>query len=138
MKRYLVGMTAAFVLAGCASSPQERPADFWYVNSSPAGAVVTTSDGLTCVTPCRLEVKRWRKKDDLTFTYAIQKDGFETIEGTATIRTNPAEVGALAVGAVLTAATGVPIFPPVSNKGAIMIDPNPLALNLTPTVATPN
>ena len=42
--------------------------------TSPAGAVVRSSDGTTCTTPCTFTLKR--KKNDLL---TIERDGYETV-----------------------------------------------------------
>jgi hypothetical protein len=62
-----IAALACVALGACASRPKENVGAFWYVNSAPAGAVVTTSEGHTCVTPCRLDIPRWRKKERQTF-----------------------------------------------------------------------
>lgn len=125
-----IALACGLTLTACAAAPRQQPNAFWYVNSTPTGAIVTTSEGFTCVTPCRLDIPRWRKKDRLSFTYTIQKEGFQPVSGTDTIKTNSAFVGELMIGALTTAA-GFPLFPPLSDKGAIMIDPNPIAVTLT-------
>lgn len=120
MKRTM--MAAALLCSACAST---RPDHFWYADTEPRGAVITTSIGLTCVTPCRLEIPRGGRSES-TFNYVIEKAGYETVTGQARIQTNDT----LGAGFVLSAASvaaGVPIVPgPLDNKGYREIEPNPL------------
>jgi hypothetical protein len=124
----MLALGAIALCAGCATS---RPDNFWYANTNPQGAVVTTSNGFTCVTPCRLEISRGGRSSS-TFTYVIEKPGYETVTGEARIQTNDT----LGVGILLSVAAtvaGAPIFPgPLDNKGYREIEPNPLDVDLVP------
>lgn len=126
---------ALCALALCASCASTRPDTFWYADTDPQGAVLTTSTGLTCVTPCRLEIPRWGDSVS-SFTYTIEKPGYETVTGEARIQTNDTLGAGLAVSA-LSVAAGAPMFPgPLDNKGYREIEPNPLQLDLVPIDAT--
>jgi hypothetical protein len=130
MKRMLA-LGAVALCAGCAT---QRPETFWYADTNPQGAVITTSNGLTCVTPCRLEIPRWRRNVD-TFTYVIEKDGYQPVTGEARIQTNDTLGAGILLSAVSIAA-GAPIFPgPLDNKGYREIEPNPLRVDLVPVPA---
>ena len=130
MKR-LVLIAAIITCAGCATT---RPDHFWYADTQPQGAVVTTSIGLTCVTPCRLEISRWGAETS-GFSYTIEKPGYETVRGQARVQTNDT-LGAGIALSVLAAAAGSPIIPgPMNSKGYREIEPNPLQVRLAPTTA---
>lgn len=130
MIRAIAAALACAAFAGCAAT--QRPGQFWYVDTDPQGAVVTTDIGLLCVTPCRLEVPRWNR-EVRAFSYVIEKEGYAPVRGEAGIRANET----LALGTLLAVgmtAAGAPTAPgPLNNKGVMQIDPNPLHITLTPT-----
>jgi len=129
--RRMIALLAIALCVGCATT---RPANFWYADTSPHGAIITTSNGLTCVTPCRLEIPRWGRSVS-TFTYRIEKAGYEPVTGEARIQTNDTLGAGILLSAVSIAA-GVPIIPgPLDNNGYREIEPNPLRVNLVPTPA---
>lgn len=126
--RRLLALGAIALCSGCATS---RPDNFWYADTNPQGAVITTSNGLTCVTPCRLEIQRGGRSVS-TFTYVIEKPGYETVTGEARIQTNDTLGAGIALSLAMTA-MGAPSFPgPLDNKGYREIEPNPLHVDLVP------
>jgi hypothetical protein len=130
MTRVLAILALAGVTSACTT---QRPDTFWYADSNPPGAILTTDIGLTCVTPCRLEVPRW-KGDLKRFNYAIEKPGYETMLGEAAIGANDTLAGGIALSLAL-AVVGAPTIPgPLDNKGYREIEPNPLSVDLVPLV----
>jgi hypothetical protein len=128
MIRAFASLALACALCACAT---QRPNTFWYADSNPPGAILTTDIGLTCVTPCRLEVPRWRS-DLRRFAYAIEKPGYETVLGEAIIDANDTLGGGIMLSLAL-AAVGSPAIPgPLDNKGYQEIEPNPLRVELVP------
>jgi hypothetical protein len=132
MIRAITCLALACVLSGCAT---QRFDNFWYADSNPPGAILTTDIGLTCVTPCRLEVPRWRS-DLKRFSYTIEKPGYEPVLGEAAIGANDTLGGGIILSLAL-AAVGSPTIPgPLDDKGYQEIEPNPLQVDLVP-VASP-
>jgi len=132
MIRALSSLVLACVLSACAT---QRPDTFWYADSNPPGAILTTDIGLTCVTPCRLEVPRWRS-NLRRFSYTIEKPGYETVLGEAAIDANDTLGGGIMLSLAL-AALGSPTIPgPLDNKGYQEIEPNPLRVELVPLALT--
>lgn len=126
--RAAVCLALAGALCGCAS---QRFDNFWYADSNPPGAILSTDIGLTCVTPCRLEVPRWRS-DLKRFSYTIEKPGYETVLGEAVIEANDT-LGAGIMLSLALAAVGSPTVPgPLDDKGYQEIEPNPLRVDLVP------
>lgn len=67
-----------FALSGCATITRGSSESF-VIETTPAGANVTLSNGLSCMTPCSLKVKR---RPLLQVT--IEKSGYKTIRTTVT------------------------------------------------------
>lgn len=73
-RRFTAGLPLLFVLstlAACGTLAHGTKQDVVCI-SSPAGAVVRTSDGTSCTTPCTIKLKR--SKDELI---TIERDGYE-------------------------------------------------------------
>lgn len=116
MRRTRSAIAVLCVLAAsCAArdpTAPSRPDVFWYAYSEPSGAVVQTSLGLMCVTPCRLEIPRQRVSPP-EFTFDVTKVGYQAFSGRAEIYGNPS--------ALL-----------YSDQGFWAIRPNPYTVELTP------
>ncbi len=66
-------LLALLAIAGCGTITHGTSQHI-ACTTSPAGAVVRSSDGTTCTTPCTFTLKR--KKDDLL---TIEREGYETV-----------------------------------------------------------
>ena len=105
-------MIALVALTGCATMIRGTEQEV-FINSEPEGAEVTISNGMQCVTPCRLKAQR---KESLQIT--IRKEGCNTIT-TAMI---PTLAGAGAIlGGLIDYGTGA----------VYDLQPNPLFVTLT-------
>lgn len=94
---FAVGL--AFALGGCATivngTKQKYP-----IASDPAGAVATTSEGHSCVTPCEIKTKR---AHDMRVDF--KKDGYEQVY----LLVQSREGGAIAGNVALTSPLGLGI-----------------------------
>jgi predicted small secreted protein len=116
----VLAVIAATALSGCATITRGTTNDVQFL-SEPAGAIVTTSLGLSCTAPCVLKVPR---KDAFQATFTL--DGFET--QTIFVRTEVAGGGAAGVvgNAVFGGIVGVGVD--VASGAANDHSPNPVSV----------
>ena len=74
VSRLGAALAVALLLPACATVTRGTKQNY-VITSQPDGAAVALTTGQTCVTPCKLKLKR---KDD--FTARLTKDGFEPAE----------------------------------------------------------
>jgi len=112
---------ALLVLAGCGMIAHGTSQHI-RCTTVPSGAVVSTSDGTTCSTPCTITLKR--KKDDFV---TFRREGYDTVSLPihAVISTNSAGNILLPGGLVCW---GVDL----ASGGAYHLEPASVDLNLTP------
>ncbi|WP_380878835.1 hypothetical protein ACFB49_18880 [Sphingomonas sp. DBB INV C78] len=67
-------LTAALLLSACATVTRGTKQSY-AITSKPEGAAVTLTTGETCVTPCKLKLKRKNE-----FTARLTKEGYEPAE----------------------------------------------------------
>lgn len=113
-------------LAACATLARHTTQDF-RVESEPAGATVTTSNGLTCApTPCTLH----HAKREARFTVTVTADGYAPATQQVTHETSPA--GAAAMAATIALPGGLALSLIDANFGATQdLKPDPLHIVLT-------
>ena len=58
MQRIIAVVLAMLVTAGCATITRGST-EIYVIETTPPGATATLSNGLTCTTPCSLEVRRY-------------------------------------------------------------------------------
>lgn len=115
-----------FGLSGCATVTRGTK-DAFVVNTDPAGARVTTSNGYSCdPTPCTIKMPR---RSD--FTVTISREGYETWTGQVTSAISGAGglgmAGNLVLGGIVGA--GVDLATGAMND----LTPNPLTVTMSPT-----
>lgn len=126
MKHVLLILLAAATLLtqGCATITRGTSQGY-VIESEPAGAQVTLSNGQTCTTPCALNLKRKHG-----FTATFKKDGFQTQQ--TNVVSQIADMGAAGMagnvvfGGVI--GVGVDALSGATNE----LVPNPLKITLTP------
>ena len=127
MKRILLGVFLAFsclTLVGCATiingTTQKIP-----VKTSPQGATAKNQDGVSCITPCSIELKR---NQDHIIT--ISKEGFETQSITCIHVLSRAVVGyiILPLGFISAAVD-------TANGSLYRLTPDSISLELKPVIA---
>lgn len=120
---------AALLLPACATVTRGTSQKF-AIESAPPEAEVTLSSGQTCVTPCRLKLKRKHG-----FTATFRKAGYETLR--AEVRSRLSGGGAaLGAGNVLI---GGLIGAAVDGSSGALNDltPNPLKVKLVESAESP-
>ena len=123
--RKVLLLSVATVLCSCASILRDG-AEIFVVQTTPAGAEVTLSNGLYCPqTPCSFKVARRE-----SFIVIIEKDGYKTTEHSIITSTSVAGGTSAAGNAIVGGIIGLGID---ANTGA-MLDhkPNPLIVLLEP------
>ena len=122
MKKLIVIMTAALAtnLAGCATVVNGTKTDYTTA-SRPEGATVRFSNGKTCTTPCKVELRR---KDDLRadITLPGHKPTYVLIQS---------KLGGAAFGNILLGG-GVGAIVDGSNGASNRLHPKPLIVRLAP------
>ena len=123
--RSIVLMLILVLFTGCATITRGSREAF-VIETDPVGVDVRLSNGLTCITPCSLEVKR---RPPITVT--LSKEGYEEV--TTTVEsTIPGSGGAGLAGNVLIG--GIIGFGVDAATGAARAhEPNPLVVKLVPT-----
>lgn len=117
----VASLAAAVLVSGCATATRGSTEMVSFV-SDPAGAKMTTSTGLTCTTPCTLEVPR---SDTFTATFALEDQTEQVF-----VDTQIAEaVGATtAANVLLTPIIAIPVAIAVDAASGANLDhvPNPV------------
>lgn len=126
MKVVLGIAAAAAALSGCATITRGSHQAFT-VESTPAGAQVTTSLGLSCnATPCTFP----RVERDSEFSVTVSKQGYQTWTGAVTHQTAGAGAAGMAGNILLGGIIGAAVD---ANSGAMRdLVPNPLRVTLEP------
>jgi hypothetical protein len=118
----MIWLLAAVWLGGCASVTRgwEEQMNF---NSSPSEALMRTSTGMTCMTPCTLKVGR---KDE--FTASFSKPGYITEEIAVKAQLAGGGVAGLAGNVVLGGAIGASVD--IVSGASLDHCPNPVSVTL--------
>jgi hypothetical protein len=129
MKKLLVLLPAVVALAACATVTRGTTEAF-VVETTPSGASVTTSLGLSCSpTPCAIpKVKR-----ESEFTVTIAKEGYETTTHNITHQMSGGGGAGMAGNVILGGGIGALVD---ANNGSTQeLVPNPLKVTLQPLAA---
>jgi hypothetical protein len=130
MKKFaLAALPLAMSAAACATITRGSHEAF-VVETTPSGAHVSTSNGLTCdATPCTFA----RVERKAEFTVTITKDGYRTWTGTVTHQTAGGGAAGMAGNVLVGGLIGVGID---ASSGATQdLVPNPLRVTLEPATA---
>lgn len=125
MNKYLrigVAVLAATSLSGCATVLRGTKQKFEIV-TVPPGADVSLSNGVTCVSPCKLKLKRKE-----AFVATISLSGFQT--QTVDVKSEFNGGGALAGNLILGGLIGGAVD--ASNGSLNTLRPNPINVTLVP------
>lgn len=126
--RRQVGLALAlftvFAISGCASITKGSSQKF-RIESQPAGATATLSNGISCTTPCELKLKR-RKEFEVTIT----KEGYEPITAAVRSSVRPSGGAAMAGNLVLGGVIGAAVD--AGTGAAFSLRPNPMSVVLAP------
>lgn len=127
--KVILSIAAVAALSGCATITRGSHQAFT-VESTPAGAQVTTSLGLSCnATPCTFP----RVERDSEFSVTVSKQGYQTWTGAVTHQTASAGAAGMAGNILLGGIIGAAVD---ANSGAMRdLVPNPLRVTLEPVVA---
>ncbi len=125
-KLALAALPLAFVAAGCATITRGSKESF-VVETTPSGAHVSTSSGLTCdATPCTFA----RVSREAEFTVTISKPGYRTWTGNVSHQTAGGGAAGMAGNVLVGGIIGGVID---ANSGATQeLVPNPLRVTLEP------
>ncbi|MBM37775.1 MAG: translation initiation factor 2 [Woeseia sp.] len=111
-------------LTGCASITRGT-SEVFVIQTTPIGASVALSNGLSCTSPCSLKVKR---RGD--FVVTISKDGYETVTSNISSSIDTGGGAAMAGNVILGGVIGAGID---AGTGAMHSHkPNPLVVTLNP------
>jgi hypothetical protein len=127
MKIHLIVLTVicAYVISGCATITRGSK-DFFEIESEPAGATVALSNGLTCVTPCAMELPRKH-----AFTATFSMEGYKSLTAEIVPKQAGAGTAGMAGNIIFGGIIGVVAD---STSGAMKdLHPNPLIAKLEPT-----
>lgn len=119
----LVGMGIA--LSGCSTVTRGLDNDVEFI-STPSGATMTTDTGLSCTTPCRLEIRRNQE-----FSATFNLEGFET--QTVPVGTRVAAAGAAGFAGNLLAGGVVGMAVDASTGATLEHFPNPVMVTFGTT-----
>jgi hypothetical protein len=122
--KVLILCAAALTLAGCATVTRGTTNQI-QINSSPSGADVRLSTGMTCTTPCTLSVSR---KDE--FTVVISKPGYVT--QSIPVRTQLAGAGAAGFAGNVLVGGVIGMGVDAATGSTLEHVPNPIDVTLTP------
>lgn len=115
-------LIALALLSGCATITRGTT-DAFVIESTPAGAAAHLSTGMTCTTPCTLELKR-----KTAFTVEITKEGYETVNANIVSTVDGAGGAGMAGNVIFGGLIGVVVD---GNSGAMKSHkPNPLVVTL--------
>ncbi len=130
MKRLLAVALTVILASGCASVTRGTT-EAYVIESTPAGASVSLSNGLSCTTPCSVKVKR---RSD--FVVTIEKEGYETISASITSSIDGGGAAGMAGNVILGGLIGAGID---AGTGAMHSHkPNPLQVTLSPLGSGPS
>jgi hypothetical protein len=127
--RIILVLAAAVMCSGCATVIRGTTDQVGF-NSTPSGAEVHTSNGLGCVTPCTLTVK---KNEEFIATF--QKDGFVPQQIPVSRQVVGAGVAATAGNIVLGGVIGLGVD--AATGAGFEHVPNPVSVVLLPDVPPP-
>ena len=120
--RYLVVFISAIFIQNCATVTRGSQ-QAWTVTSDPSNALVRVSTGLSCTTPCTLDVKRRPG-----FTVTISKEGYKSQNANVVSQISGGGGTALAGNLILGGIIGAGVD---ASTGAMNeLTPNPLHLIL--------
>ncbi len=111
---------SAFALSGCATVINGNNQDY-KIKTDPAGAKVTFNNGLSCESPCKLELKR--RKD---FRADVVKDGYKPAYVLIQSQFGGAVVGNVILGGIVGGVVDS------ANGSTNHLAPAPLSLKLAP------
>lgn len=117
-------IVAASMVTGCATVTRGTKQKFEIV-SQPDGADVSTSNGVTCVTPCKLKLKRKHG-----FVATITKAGYKPAQVTVESSMHGGGTAGIAGNFVAGGLIGVAVD--ASNGSLNDLRPNPINVTLTP------
>jgi hypothetical protein len=122
MLRVLVLLACAWALAGCASVTRGWDNQMQF-SSDPPGAIMQTTMGLSCVTPCVLKVSR---KDEFIATFS--KPGFQP--ESVSVRTQVAGTGAAGFAGNILLGGVIGMGVDAASGASLEQCPNPVAVRL--------
>lgn len=125
MKTIATIITAAALLQGCATITRGTTQEF-SVTSSPSSADVKLSTGLTCETPCNLNLKR-----NQGFGGTISKKNFKPVEFTVQSKMSGQGGAALAGNLIIGGIIGVGVD--AASGATLDLNPNKVHGNLAST-----
>ncbi len=124
MRQPLIILALTALASGCATVTRGTNEAFG-IQTTPAGADAQLSNGLSCVTPCSVKVKR---RSD--FVVTITKDGYETVNASVTSSVDGGGAAGMAGNVILGGLIGAGVD---AGTGAMHSHkPNPLVVTLTP------
>lgn len=127
--KILAGVSVLLMLTGCVTAVRGTKQPFEIV-SEPAGAAVSLSNGMTCVTPCRLKLDR-----KAGFVATIAKAGYASQQ--VTVASVVHDHG-LAIDAGSALAGGMIGLLVDRGSGTLRdLRPSPIAVTLTPDTHQP-
>jgi hypothetical protein len=132
MKHYLAicGLAAVSMLLPACATVTRGTSQKYAIESSPAEAQVALSTGQTCVTPCKLKLKR-----KSGFTATFNKAGYEPLE--AQVKSKFSGGGAAAGAGNILAGGIIGAVVDGSNGSMNNLTPNPLKVTLVPVGGVP-
>ncbi len=120
-------MLAASMVTGCATVTRGTKQKF-EIKSQPMGADVSMTTGATCVTPCKLKLKR-----KIGFIATITKVGFKPAQVTVDSRMHGGGTAGLAGNVLAGGVIGIVVD--AGNGSLNDLTPNPIDVTLTPADA---
>lgn len=111
-------------LGGCATVINGTSQGYKF-QSDPGGAQVNTTSGVSCVTPCEMELKR-----GTDFRADVSRDGYKPVYVLVQSRTGGAAVGNLLLGGLIGGVVDS------ANGASNHLYPNPLSLRMVQVGAT--
>jgi hypothetical protein len=123
--KYLLIAAAAVSLSACTTITRGTN-DTWVVETTPAGASVSTSNGYSCQsTPCAIKMPRRSE-----FVATVERDGYETVQVNVTHQISGAGGAGMAGNVLVGGLIGVAVD---AGTGAMNdLVPNPVVLTLVP------
>lgn len=120
---------AALSLTACTTVTRGTKLKYSII-SEPSGADVVLSTGESCITPCKIKLKRKH-----SFVAKVTKSGYEPAEMLVESRVRAGGAAALSGNIVIGGAIGILID--ASNGSANDLRPNPLIVKLKPIESAP-